>query len=154
MTYSWLPSTGDVALLVAQRVLDMTGSGLTDFATDTAPTSTQVTALIVFVANQVASKAGDIPSTPVDLGPLARNVSAIGTAAWVELSFYADDLRGHADALMAAYESALAELVEAADAVRSSGAIGPGGDQPLPVFGFPSQNFDPRVPITSWTTGF
>lgn len=151
MAYSWQPASGDVALLVSQRVLDSTGSALTDFTTTTKPTKAQVDALAAMVANEVAAKAGAIPVTPIDLEPLARNVAAIGTAWWVEVSFYMDDLRDHADTLRAQYETALTDLAEAADSVRTSGEEGSGADQPLPVFGFPTA---PTAPVTSWQTAF
>lgn len=157
-SYVWQPASSDVALLIGQRVLDSSGSGLADFNSNTTPTQAQVVSLAAMVANQVAAQVGIIPDGTnygiIDLTPLAKNVTAKGTAWWVETSFYMDDMRGHADLLRTEYEAALADLAQAADAVRSSGAEGIGADQPLPVFGFPSPNFDPRVPVTSWTTNF
>lgn len=154
MTYPWQPATADVALLVAQRVLNSAGEGLDDFNADTTPTGAQVTALCVMVTNQIAAKTGVIPTNPVNLEPLAKNVAAKAAAWWVETSFYMDDLRGHADVLRTEYETALADLTDAVDSVNTTGLTGPGEDQPLPVFGFPSTNFDPRVPVTTWTTNF
>lgn len=151
MTYSWQPASGDVALLVAQRVLDGLGSGLTDFTDDTKPTKTQVDALAAMVSNEVAGRAGTIPTTPVNLEPLAKNVAAKGTAMWVELSYYADDERDHAATLRDQYTMALLDLAAAVDSVLSTGTTGTGADQPLPVWGFPTAA---TAPVTSWTTGF
>lgn len=151
MAYSWQPASGDVALLVAQRVLDGYGSGLVDFTDSTKPTKTQVDSLALMVSNEVAGRAGVIPLTPVDLTPQARGVAAIGAAMWVELSFYVDDLRDHVDMLREQYLAALADLTSAVDSVLSTGTTGTGTNQPLPVWGFPTAA---TAPVTTWTTGF
>lgn len=152
MAYSWAPATADVARLIADRVLDATDTVQTDFGAGTIPTAAQVTALITPITEEVHAEAGDIPTTPVDLEPLAKFVAAQGVAAWILNSWFSEDPQG--PELQRIYEQNRDRLSKAVDDVRSSGELGAGHDEPLALYGFPSIANDPRTPLTTWLTGF
>lgn len=149
------PTTALVAVLVAQRVLDPTSTALTDFDTTTTPTAAQVANLIAMVADEVTTEVGALPTTPVDLAQLLEGLKADtvakGAAVWVLRSFYYDDDRNHLADLEADYKASLARLKTAVHDVTTTGTLGQGADQPLPVFGFPTS---PPSPITTWVTNF
>lgn len=152
MAYSWAPTTADVAQLIADRVLDATDTVQADFSASTIPTAAQVTALITPITEEVHAEAGDIPSTPVDLTPLAKFVATQGVAAWILNSWFSEDPQG--PELQRIYEANRDRLTKAVDDVVSSGALGAGHDEPLALYGFPSTATDPRTPITTWLTNF
>lgn len=151
MAYSWAPATADVARLIADRVLDNTDTVQADFGATTIPTATQVTALITPITEEVHAEAGDIPTAPVDLQPLAKQVAALGAAAWVLNSWFSEDPQGVE--LQRIYEANRDRLTKAVDEVNASGQLGAGHEEPLPVYGFPDVQSG-TVPATTWATHF
>lgn len=143
------PTTADVALLIADRVLDTRDDTKTDFSAVTVPTADQVNEIIPLVVAEVHAEAGNIPTAPVDLEPFARFVAAQGVAAWILNSWFSEDAQG--PELQRIYEANRDRLTKAVDEVVSSGELGAGHEEPLPVFGFPTAD---TTPLTTWQTHF
>lgn len=147
MAYSWLPTTADVALYVAQRVSDATG----DFTASTVPSAAKVTSLIALAAEDVYAAVGDVDLVDPTLVNAARHVTALGAAVEIERSFTSNEAEERSprlDSLQSQYEKALKRLQDAAQYAA-------GSDVPDAVYGFPDiTSATSPVPATTWTSDF
>lgn len=136
MPYAWEPTPTDVAAVIPQRPTDANGMAGGTWTATTVPTVTQVQTLIGQRVPEVAAVVGTVPDSLVEM---ARGVTAVGVASYVELAFFpeqSDTGTTPAQLLWDRYEAGLRRLREAVEATGGgSGAI---DSVPNPLFAFPA----------------
>lgn len=97
-TEDWAPTVADVGAVLRARTKDDAGNELGTFTEATRPTGAEVEHLIAGAGSDVASIAGDVVGdneTWTDAAPLrdrARDLTALGTALVVELSYFPEQV--------------------------------------------------------------
>ena len=123
---AYQPTIEQVALITRARTRDPVGNEGTYNAT-TRPTATDVEAIIDLVTARVTAEIGS--TIPDAIAAEARATILLGTAAWIERSFFPEQNDGpdsQATAWEQGFRDAMAVLAKSAAAYRASASRGGG----------------------------
>jgi hypothetical protein len=111
------PTVADVAALLRARTKDVNGEEVGTFNDDTRPTSAQVITLIERACADVQVATGVSP--PPYLAEGARSAAAVGTACYIEKSYYPEQVRSD----RSAYQYYADEYDKQVQALRTTRAV-------------------------------
>jgi hypothetical protein len=166
VSYSWAPTTAQVAELVPNRAQD--ASRL--FTTTTFPTAAQVADRIAAICAELAATAGDPDTLAIEatdtvrtavlttLKAAATTAATYGTAHSIELSFSSGETRDNqskAPALWTAYEARKKDLRRAITEFSQGQELGGVNDLLAPAGSFPTKQpaWVPSGYVVDPTTG-
>lgn len=135
----YTPDVDLVARKIMSRTRDQYGNHVGTFTEVTHPTDIEVAAIIDDYITDLAIMIGD--DIPQALFDDAANVASIGSAMFVELNFFPDQIdtgRSTYPALKELYEKKLADLISAVtNAIANDGEILVSGGSGYPNYKFP-----------------
>jgi hypothetical protein len=135
---NYMPTVGDVGLVLRARTKDSNGVEQGTFTDDTRPTDDAVAGIIEKAADEVLPEIGlDIPDV---LWKSAANLISIKTAMMVELSYFPEQIRTDKSPyreLKDLYTTDLASLIVGIKEYMESGLIVAGADVLKPYYFFP-----------------
>jgi hypothetical protein len=142
----WTPSLSDVGIIDIARTRDDVGTETGTFTSETRPTDDQVLKLIDFSVLEIVPKIGN--DIPAELFQEARNLVAIRTAMWIELTYYAAEVaqnRSPYPEYKKMFDEQLPSIVASIESVEAGGDPADNTTGNFPQFGFPAP--------TNWMEG-
>lgn len=139
---AYLPTVADVAALILSRTNDRDGNSTGTFTTTTRPTAAQVTALIGKAMDKLLPKFG--PTVPDELVGSAKEIVELRSAMLVELTYFADQIRGDRSpyaTLLDLYTQGLQDFIVDRKQLGADATAGTTDD--LSTAGLPAYSFPP-----------